>query len=110
MSITHGNGSIILPLASWWRQDIQLVRPPRLPRHLSHVAVDCGSYALALVQALEDGNPRVFVFEPTGPTAAPNSIIVNPHTLQPGEERIVADTLAGAFRQRMLPRVATAAG
>ena len=66
--------------------------------------------AHALVRALEDGNPRLFVFEPTGPTAAPNSIIVNPHTLQPGEERIVADTLAGALRQRMLPRVATAAG
>ena len=45
---------LLLPLASWWRQDVQLVRPPCLLRHLSHVAVDCGSYALAQRQ-LEPG-------------------------------------------------------
>jgi hypothetical protein len=37
----------LLPLASWWRQDLQLKRPPRVPSQLSHVAVDCGSYTLA---------------------------------------------------------------
>jgi hypothetical protein len=37
----------LLPLASWWRRDVQLKRPPRLPAHLTHVAVDCGSYTLA---------------------------------------------------------------
>ena len=37
----------LLPLASWWRRDLQLIHPPRLPPHLTHVAVDCGSYVLA---------------------------------------------------------------
>lgn len=37
----------LLPLASWWRSDIQLKRPPRLPPQLTHVAIDCGSYTLA---------------------------------------------------------------
>ena len=37
----------LLPLASWWRRDLQLKRPPRLPRQLTHVAVDCGSFTLA---------------------------------------------------------------
>jgi hypothetical protein len=37
----------LLPLASWWRSDVQLKRPPRLPPQLTHVAIDCGSYTLA---------------------------------------------------------------
>ncbi|MBV9170259.1 MAG: hypothetical protein JOZ81_09280, partial [Chloroflexi bacterium] len=37
----------LLPLASWWRSDVQLNRPPRLPSQLTHVAIDCGSYTLA---------------------------------------------------------------
>lgn len=37
----------MLPLASWWRRDLQLKHPPHLPSQLTHVAVDCGSYALA---------------------------------------------------------------
>jgi hypothetical protein len=44
----------LLPLASWWRRDVQLKRPPRLPPQLTHVAVDCGSYTLAQHQ-LEPG-------------------------------------------------------
>jgi len=39
--------SYLLPLASWWRSDVQLKRPPRLPPQLTHVAIDCGSYTLA---------------------------------------------------------------
>lgn len=68
-----------------------------LPQLEVIIDIDSGIEAHALVQALENGNPRVFVFEPTGPTAAPNSIVVNPHALQPGEERIVADALAVAL-------------
>jgi L-seryl-tRNA(Ser) seleniumtransferase len=60
-----------------------------------------GVDAHALVEALERGDPRVFLFEPNGPSAAPNSIVVNPHTLQPGEERIVAEVLSAALRQRL---------
>jgi hypothetical protein len=52
-----------------------------------------GVDAHALVLQLEAGDPRVFVLEPTGPTSTPNSVIVNPHTLQPGEERIVAEAM-----------------
>jgi hypothetical protein len=37
----------LLPLASWWRSDVQLKRPPRLPPQLTYVAIDCGSYTLA---------------------------------------------------------------
>ena len=50
---------------------------------------------------LEKGDPRVFLFEPGGPSAHPNSLMVNPHTLQPGEERIVATVLGAALRHRL---------
>jgi L-seryl-tRNA(Ser) seleniumtransferase len=53
----------------------------------------------SLVQALEEGDPRLFVLEPTGPSATPNSMIVNPHPLQAGEERIVAEVLGAALRK-----------
>jgi L-seryl-tRNA(Ser) seleniumtransferase len=62
------------------------------------IAIDPGVDAHSLVQALEEGDPRLFMFEPTGPSATPNSMIVNPHTLQPGEERIVAEVLGTALR------------
>ena len=61
-----------------------------------------GIDAHALTQALEEGNPRVFLFEPSGPGAQPNSVVVNPHTLQPGEERIVAEVLHAALRARVV--------
>jgi D-glucosaminate-6-phosphate ammonia-lyase len=63
--------------------------------------------AHTLVQALEEGDPRVFLFEPAGPSALPNSIVVNPHLLQPGEERIVAEVLVEALTSTT-PRAARA--
>src|SRR5262249_43579224 len=52
-----------------------------------------GINAHALVLALEDHDPRVFLFEPTGPTAKPNSIVINTQTMQPGEEQVVVAAL-----------------
>ena len=43
--------------------------------------------------ALEEHDPRVFLFEPTGPSAKPNSIVINTQTMQPGEEQIVVEAL-----------------
>ena len=60
-----------------------------------------GVDAHSLVADLEKGDPRVFLFEPGGPSARPNSLMVNPHTLQPGEERIVANVLRAALRHRL---------
>jgi L-seryl-tRNA(Ser) seleniumtransferase len=54
---------------------------------------ESGINAHALVLALEEHDPRVFLFEPTGPTAKPNSIVINTQTMQPGEEQIVVDAL-----------------
>jgi L-seryl-tRNA(Ser) seleniumtransferase len=63
--------------------------------------------AYELVVALEEHDPRVFLFEPTGPTAKPNSLVINTQTMQPGEERIVAEVLremiAGRLPRRAVP-------
>jgi len=56
-----------------------------------------------LVLAMEESDPRIFLFEPTGPSAKPNSIVINTQTMQPGEEEIVARELAAAIAAR-LPR------
>ena len=56
-----------------------------------------------LVLALEEHDPRVFLFEPTGPSARPESIVINTQTMQPGEERIVVEALREVIGER-LPR------
>jgi hypothetical protein len=63
-----------------------------------------------LVLAMENHNPRIFLFEPTGPSAKPNSIVINTQTMQPGEEKIVAEALAGAIGARLRQPVAAVAG
>ena len=67
-----------------------------------------------LVLAMEEHDPRIFLFEPTGPSAKPNSIVINTQTMQPGEEQIVAEALRGrriaARRRRSAQPVAVAAG
>lgn len=60
-----------------------------------------GIDAHALVLALEEGDPRIFLFEPNGPTARPNSIVINTHTMRPGDERIIAETLRPALLARL---------
>ena len=67
---------------------------------------DAGIDAHELVLALEEGDPRIFLFEPNGPTARPNSIIINTHTMRPGDEQIIAETLRPALLAR-LPLAAT---
>ena len=69
---------------------------------------ETGIDAHELVVALEEHDPRVFLFEPTGPTARPNSIAINTQTMQPGEERIVVDALRTSIGVR-LPRQAAVA-
>jgi L-seryl-tRNA(Ser) seleniumtransferase len=54
---------------------------------------ESGINAHELVLALEEHNPRVFLFEPTGPSARPNSIVINTQTMQAGEEQIVVEAL-----------------
>jgi L-seryl-tRNA(Ser) seleniumtransferase len=58
-----------------------------------------------LVLDMEEHDPRIFLFEPTGPSAKPNSFAINTQTMQPGEEKIVAEALRAAIAQR-LPRLA----
>ena len=59
-----------------------------------------------LVLAMEEHDPRIFLFEPTGPSAKPNSIVINTQTMQPGEEEIVARELAAAIAARLPQPVA----
>jgi D-glucosaminate-6-phosphate ammonia-lyase len=54
-----------------------------------------------LVLAMESAEPRVYLFEPNGPSAEPNSIIINTQVMQPGEERVIVDTLRPAIMQRV---------
>ncbi len=56
--------------------------------------------AHALVLAMEQAEPRIYLFEPNGPTAAPNSIIINTQVMQPGDERAIVDTLRPAILSR----------
>jgi D-glucosaminate-6-phosphate ammonia-lyase len=60
-----------------------------------------GVNAAELIAALEEGDPRVFLFEPNGPTAKPNSIIIHCHTMQAGEEEIVAEVVRAAILKRL---------
>ena len=62
-----------------------------------------------LVLAMEEHDPRIFLFEPTGPSAKPNSIAINTQTMQPGEEKIVAEALHAAIAARLKQPVAVAA-
>src|SRR5690349_20417453 len=64
---------------------------------------ESGINAHELVVALEEHDPRVFLFEPTGPSAKPNSIAINTQTMQPGEEQIVVEALRDEIAAR-LPR------
>jgi D-glucosaminate-6-phosphate ammonia-lyase len=57
--------------------------------------------ARELVLAMENAEPRIFLFEPNGPTALPNSIIINTQVMQPGEERVIVDTLRPAILERV---------
>src|SRR6266567_2360148 len=68
---------------------------------------ETGIDAHELVVALEEHDPRVFLFEPTGPSAAPNSIVINTQTMQPGEEQIVVEALREVMGVR-LPQKAQA--
>ena len=54
---------------------------------------------------MEENDPRIFLFEPTGPSAKSNSIVINTQTMQPGEETLVAEALRAAIAER-LPRQA----
>jgi seryl-tRNA(Sec) selenium transferase len=60
-----------------------------------------GVNAAELIAALEEGDPRVFLFEPNGPTAKPNSIIIHCHTMQAGEEEVVAEVVRTAILKRL---------
>lgn len=54
-----------------------------------------------LVIALEEGEPRLYLFEPNGPTAQPNSVVINTQTMREGDERIIAETLRPALESRL---------
>lgn len=66
-----------------------------------------GIDAHSLVVDLETGDPRVYVFEPDGPSARLNSIVVTCSTMQPGEETIVAEVMAAAIKTRLAAPVAS---
>ncbi len=71
------------------------------PRTELRFTRESGINAHEIVLAMEEGDPRIFLFEPNGPSAVPNSIVINTHTMQPGDERIVADALRPALLQRV---------
>ena len=60
-----------------------------------------GIDAHELVVALERGATRIYLFEPNGPTARPNSVIINTQTMREGDEQIIAEVLRPALEARM---------
>jgi L-seryl-tRNA(Ser) seleniumtransferase len=67
---------------------------------------ETGIDAHEVVLALEEHDPRVFLFEPTGPSAKPNSVVINTQTMQPGEEQIVVEALRATIDARLPEAVA----
>ncbi len=63
-----------------------------------------GVSARELIAALEEGDPRIFLFEPNGPSAKQNSVIIHCHTMQMGEEEIVAEVVKAAILKRLTAR------
>ncbi|HEX5501793.1 MAG TPA: aminotransferase class V-fold PLP-dependent enzyme [Thermomicrobiales bacterium] len=80
------------------------------PRTEVVLAPGSGIDAHEVVAALEEGDPRVFLFEPNGPSARPNSLVLNTQTLRPGEERVVAAVLRAALEARLAGRARPARG
>jgi L-seryl-tRNA(Ser) seleniumtransferase len=72
-----------------------------VPRVELVFGAETGINAHELVLALEEHDPRVFLFEPTGPSAKPNSIVINTQTMQPGEEQIVVQALLESITTRL---------
>lgn len=70
---------------------------------------ESGIDADELLLALEEGEPRVMVIAWNGPTASPNNLTINTHTMQPGEEEIVANVMSQAIANRIKTRVPTPA-
>jgi L-seryl-tRNA(Ser) seleniumtransferase len=78
-----------------------LFDPPEHPSPRVELIFDAGEsgvHAPELIRALEDGDPRVFLLEWNGPSARPNSALINVHTLQEGEEQLLANVLSAAIR------------
>ncbi len=65
-----------------------------------------GIDAHELVVSLENHDPRVFLFEPNNRSARRNSIVINTHSMQPGEEVIVGDVVQAALATRLAAGVA----
>ena len=63
-----------------------------------------GINASEMIASLEQGDPRVFLFEPNGPSAKPNSVIIHCHTMQTGEEEIVAEVVRTSILKRLTAR------
>jgi L-seryl-tRNA(Ser) seleniumtransferase len=72
-----------------------------VPRVELVFGAETGINAHELVLALEEHDPRVFLFEPSGPSAKPNSIVINTQTMQPGEEQIVVQALLESITTRL---------
>jgi L-seryl-tRNA(Ser) seleniumtransferase len=80
-----------------------------VPRVELHFLPESGINSHDLVLEMEEHDPRIFLFEPTGPSAKPNAIAINTQTMQAGEEKIVARALReviGARLQRLAVPVA----
>jgi L-seryl-tRNA(Ser) seleniumtransferase len=72
-----------------------------VPRVELHFLPESGIDSHELVLAMEENDPRIFLFEPTGPSAKPNALAINTQTMQPGDEKIVAEALRAAIGARL---------
>lgn len=60
-----------------------------------------GIDAHELVFSLEQHDPRIYLFEPNNRGACPNSVVINTHTMKPGEESIVGRAVRSALCKRL---------
>ncbi len=85
-------------IAVEYRHDDDEHHTPRV-----EIVIDPGTGidAHEMVLSLEHHNPRVFLFEPNNRTARPNSVVINTHTMKPGEELIVGPVVRSALLERL---------
>jgi len=70
------------------------------PDVLVQFGPETGISAHEVVLELEESDPRIFLFEPNGPTAVPNSVAVHCASTRPGEEEVIADRLRAVIERR----------
>lgn len=85
-----------------YRYDPPEYQTPRV--ELTFDEAETGISAPRLIEDLENREPRIFLLDWNGPSARPNSAMINTHTMRPGDEQVLGEVLSEEFRTRLAER------